>query len=122
MDRDRRAHILSDFAGELSVDDAVNELRFHPFNSAHFVLDRSVITSTIGCGEKVRATTTWSVLVHPDGVVVFDTGIHESAIDDVAAEWGTAAERIGVPLMQRGQEVSARLAALGLSPRDVRYV
>ena len=95
---------------------------FHPFASAHFILDQSVLTVTLGCGDKVKATTTWSVVKHPEGAVVIDTGIHPGAIDDADAAWGTGEERIGVPLMERGQEVTAQLARIGLAPSDVRYV
>jgi glyoxylase-like metal-dependent hydrolase (beta-lactamase superfamily II) len=100
----------------------VREVVFHPFNSCHFVLDQSVLTVTLGCGTKVKATTTWSVVRHPEGVVVIDTGVAKAAIDDADSSWGTSEERIGVPLMARGQEVEARLASLGLGPGDVRYV
>ncbi|MCY4086225.1 MAG: N-acyl homoserine lactonase family protein [Actinomycetia bacterium] len=98
------------------------ELTFYPFNSCHFVLDRSVLTVTLGCGEFVKSTTTWGVIVHPDGVVVVDTGVHASAIGDAPETWGTAEDRIGVPLMRLGQEVPAQLARIGLSRTDVRYV
>jgi glyoxylase-like metal-dependent hydrolase (beta-lactamase superfamily II) len=85
-------------------------------------LDQSVLTVTLGCGEKVKATTTWSVIKHPEGTVVVDTGISKLAIEDVAESWGTAEERIGVPLMERGQEVESQLEKVGVTPSDVRYV
>src|SRR4029079_7603406 len=68
-------------------------ISFHPFASAHFILDQSVLTVTLGCGEKRRATTTWAVVKPPEGAVVIDTGIHPGAIDDADAAWGTGEER-----------------------------
>ena len=100
----------------------MGELTFTPFNSCHFILDRSVLTVTLGCGQPEKATTTWSVITHPDGIVVVDTGVHDSAVADASKAWGDADERIGVPLMHAGQEVPAQLEKLGLSPGDVRYV
>lgn len=100
----------------------MGEIAFHPFNSCDFILDRSVLTATLHCGEKVRCVTTWSVVRHPEGIVVIDTGVHDSAISDVGEAWGSADERIGMPLMRRGQEIPAQLARLGIDPADVRYV
>src|SRR5437762_8844582 len=98
------------------------ELAFHPFNSCFFVLDQSVLTVTLGCGEKRKCTTTWAVIEHPEGAVVIDTGVDKGAIDDVEGTWGAQEDRVGVPLMERGQEVEAQLAKVGLKPSDVRYV
>ena len=98
------------------------EIAFHPFNSCFFVLDQSVLTVMIDCGEKRKCTTTWAVVKHPEGAVVVDTGVDPGAIEDVEGAWGSQEDRVGVPIMERGQEVLAQLARVGLQPSDVRYV
>ncbi|MEI8262001.1 MAG: N-acyl homoserine lactonase family protein [Actinomycetes bacterium] len=97
-------------------------LEFHPFLSAEFVLDQSVMTVGVGCGVTTRITVTWSVVKHPEGVVLIDTGMCKEVITDADSAWGTGEERLGVPIMHRGQEISAQLAKIGLVPADVRYV
>ncbi len=57
----------------------MSRLSWHPFNSCNFILDRSVLTVTVECGTPVLCTTTWSVLEHPEGIVVFDTGDNKVA-------------------------------------------
>jgi glyoxylase-like metal-dependent hydrolase (beta-lactamase superfamily II) len=98
------------------------EISFQPFAGAHFILDQSVLTATLGCGTNVKATTTWSLIKHPEGNVVVDTAITKTVLQDVGANWGGAEERIGVPLMEPGQEIETQLARAGLAPSDVRYV
>ena len=91
-------------------------------NSCNFILDKSVLTVMVDCGKKELCTTTWSVLQHPDGVVVFDTGVNKAAITDADTAWGKAEDRVGYPLMEPGWDVPSRLAKLGIDPADVRYV
>ncbi len=92
-------------------------MRFYVFNSAHYLVNQCLMTANMGCGSTVNITTTWSVLVHPEGTVLFDTGVIKSAVGQSLGE-----QEMDVPLMYPGQEVAAQLTRLGLSANDVRYV
>jgi N-acyl homoserine lactone hydrolase len=82
-------------------------MRWYPFNSAHYVVDPGLMRVDAAPGPAVRITTTWSVLAHPEGVVVIDTGAPPS---DPAAE------------MPEGNDVRSRLAGIGIAADDVSYV
>ncbi|MFL5846413.1 MAG: N-acyl homoserine lactonase family protein [Solirubrobacteraceae bacterium] len=97
-------------------------MAFHPFNSANFILDRSIITCGIGCGERIKVTATWSVVRHPEGIVVIDTGLNSGVISDADEAWGTGEERLGVPEFPPERQLTKQLAAIGIAPSDVRYV
>jgi glyoxylase-like metal-dependent hydrolase (beta-lactamase superfamily II) len=77
-----------------------------PFNSAYYSVPSELMRAG-AVGPPLRITTTWSVLEHPQGVVVIDTG---APVDDPAAE------------MAPGADVAARLRAIGLTTGNVRYV
>lgn len=97
-------------------------IAWHPMNSCNFILDKSVLTVMVDCGQKEKCTTTWSVLEHPEGLVVFDTGVNKAAITDADEAWGKVEDRVGYPLMEPGWDLPSRLAGFGLDPKDVRYV
>ena len=86
---------------------AGERLRWYPFNSAHYAVDPELMRVGAPPGPAMRITTTWSVLVHPRGVVVIDTGAPPG---DPAAE------------MPDGNDVRSRLAGIGIVPDDVAYV
>jgi N-acyl homoserine lactone hydrolase len=98
------------------------ELKFHPFNSANFWLDQSIITAGVGCGERIMVTVTWSVIKHPDGIVVVDTGVNSGVVEDAAAAWGTGEDRLGVPEFPADRVLTKQLEKIGIAPGDVKYV
>jgi glyoxylase-like metal-dependent hydrolase (beta-lactamase superfamily II) len=93
--------------------------RWTPMNSAHYLVDRSLMVANRDPGISVRITTTWSVLEHPAGVVVIDTGV---APETAATSWQARDRSPDQPVMAPGGTVTARLAALGIRRSDVRYV
>lgn len=96
---------------------APTSVRLYVFNSAHYLVNQCLMTANTGCGSKVNITTTWSVLVHPEGAVLFDTGVSKSAVGQSLGE-----QEMDIPLMYPGQEVTSQLTRIGLTPNDVRYV
>jgi glyoxylase-like metal-dependent hydrolase (beta-lactamase superfamily II) len=97
-------------------------ISFHPFNSANFILDQSILTVGQGCGQSVKATATWGVIRHPEGIVVVDTGLNSGIVEDAAANWGTGEDRLGVPEFPPERMLKNQLASIGIAPADVRYV
>ena len=83
--------------------------------------DQSVFTHMDGMGTPVEVPTLMFLIEHPEGRVLFETGLHPSLAVDPAAHWGArAAER--KPRMQPEQSVERQLARIGVLPKDVRYV
>ena len=58
---------------------------------------------------------------HPRGRVLFDSGLHPATQTDAAGRLGAAAQVFTVEFAP-GEELPARLAALDLDVRDVRYL
>jgi glyoxylase-like metal-dependent hydrolase (beta-lactamase superfamily II) len=58
---------------------------------------------------------------HPDGLALFDSGLHPETRTDPAGRLREAA-RLYTVEFEPGEEVAARLAALGVDPRDVRFL
>jgi glyoxylase-like metal-dependent hydrolase (beta-lactamase superfamily II) len=61
------------------------------------------------------------VVVHPEGTLLFDTGLHPDAARDPQARLGGAAAVFEVA-MGRGEDAAARMAAAGLVPHEVRWL
>jgi N-acyl homoserine lactone hydrolase len=100
----------------------MTEMTFHPFQSASFWVDQAVITCGVGAGEQIKITTTWSVIRHPEGIVLVDTGLHSGIVSDAAANWGTGEDRLGVPEFPPERLLLRQLDSIGITPGDVRYV
>jgi N-acyl homoserine lactone hydrolase len=60
---------------------------------------------------------------HPSaGLILVDTGLHPSIATDPKANWGRLASRFGKPKLEIGEDVPARLRALGVGPGQVSIV
>jgi N-acyl homoserine lactone hydrolase len=67
-----------------------------------------------------------TLVVHPRGRLVFDTGLHRDTMTDMAARYGEQRARERARVMsvrsQAGDDVVGQLATLGLHPADVTHV
>jgi len=97
-------------------------LQIYALCGGYLDLDR---TSMLPDGSPSRR---WTVpvscylITHPQGHVLFDTGVHcEAQTDPVGRLGAERAQRIGVS-SQPGDDVVHELARLGLQPVDMRYV
>jgi N-acyl homoserine lactone hydrolase len=61
------------------------------------------------------------LIEHPEGLVVFETGLHPALAVDPKAHWGArATER--KPRMRPEQFIERQLDRIGVAPKDVRSV
>ena len=92
--------------------------------------DQSVFTHMQGMGTPVEVSTPIFLIDHPEGKVLFETGLHKDVATDPVGHWG---ERVlhgksyvrGTewrPKMSPDQAVENQLAKLGIEPDDIRYV
>lgn len=83
--------------------------------------DQSVFTHMQGMGSPVEVPTLMFLIEHPEGLVVFETGLHPALAVDPKAHWGArAAER--KPRMRPEQFIERQLERIGVAPKEVRYV
>lgn len=74
-----------------------------------------------GVGRKVYEPWFFYVVVHPRGVVIFDTGVHPELIADPRARIGEWADLVELE-MSPGDDVVSQLASIDLRPEDVDHV
>ncbi len=70
---------------------------------------------------RIRVPVPCYLIDHPSGKVLFDTGLHVDTQSDPAGRLGLAAKIYQVEF-QAGEEISARLAALGVEADAIRYL
>jgi glyoxylase-like metal-dependent hydrolase (beta-lactamase superfamily II) len=74
-----------------------------------------------GVDGEIRVPVPSFLIDHPNGPVLFDTGLHPHLQTDPRARLGVLASIFGVEF-QGGEEVSGRLQAIGVDPARVRYL
>jgi glyoxylase-like metal-dependent hydrolase (beta-lactamase superfamily II) len=62
------------------------------------------------------------LIVHPQGKLLFDTGVHCDALSDPVARLGKRIAALFALRSRAGEDVVSQLAALALRPDDIRYV
>jgi N-acyl homoserine lactone hydrolase len=70
---------------------------------------------------RLRVPVPCFLIEHPQGAVLFDSGLHPQTQHDPGGRLGPVAKVFGVEFAP-GEEVAARLAALGVEAADVRYL
>jgi glyoxylase-like metal-dependent hydrolase (beta-lactamase superfamily II) len=70
---------------------------------------------------RLRVPVPCFLIDHPRGMVLFDSGLHPDAGRDPAGRLGAAARVFDVEF-RAGEDVAARLAALGVDPAAVRHL
>jgi glyoxylase-like metal-dependent hydrolase (beta-lactamase superfamily II) len=86
----------------------------------HF--DRSVFTYGEGMGVDWRVPSLMFLIEHPDGRVLFETGLDERLADDAAGYWGEGTAGDLRPEVRRQDTIVPQLARLGLTPEDIGHV
>ena len=62
------------------------------------------------------------LIVHPKGRVLFDTGLHEKTLENPADYVGDLIAKYHTFHFHKGEEIAARLQAVGLQPDDINIV
>src|SRR5574341_25448 len=85
-------------------------------------LDRASMLSDLPPGSPWTVPVSSYLVVHPQGRLLFDTGVHCQTLTDPIGRMGAArASRIRIR-SQVGDDVVSQLARLGLQPDDITYV
>ena len=83
--------------------------------------DSKLFFPNVEKGEKFTIPVPSYLITHPQGNVVFDTGIHCQAIHDPIGRLGKIA-KVFVPRSEPGQEIVGQLSKFKLTPKDIKYV
>jgi N-acyl homoserine lactone hydrolase len=84
--------------------------------------DRSVFFPDNAPGTRMTIPVSSYLLIHPQGRVLFDTGVHCQAITDPIGRLGERRATRWTVRSQAGDDVVSQLARVGMRPEDITYV
>ena len=84
-------------------------------------LDRSILVAGTDMGVKIRVPVYAVLLMHDEGPILVDAGMHPLGLTEPERAWGPRA-RIIRPEITAADMIEARLAELGVKPADLRMV
>ncbi|MCC5926038.1 MAG: N-acyl homoserine lactonase family protein [Bacteroidetes bacterium] len=97
-------------------------MKLYITSSGELNLDQGWLTAMTNHGNRIDIPVPMYIIDHPDGLVVFDTGMNIAVVPDNGAEyWGPVAGAF-TPTMSREQGIDRQLNRIGKSVEDVRYV
>lgn len=96
-------------------------MKLHLLSGGRLRMRKSIFVPDAERTETIELPVSASLLRHPQGNVLFDTGCHPAVPDDPEARWGGLA-RLMTPIMPKGDNVVAGLEALGLRCDDIDIV
>ena len=105
-------------------------MRLYYMLGAMLHFDQSVFTHMLGMGTTIAVPTPIFLIDHPEGKVVFETGVHRDVVTDSVGHWGEhvlhgnnyVRGRDWAPQLTADNLVENQLAALGIGTDDIRYV
>ena len=105
-------------------------MRLYYMLGAMLHFDQSVFTHMLGMGTTIAVPTPIFLIDHPEGKVLFETGVHRDVVTDPMGHWGEhvlhgnnyVRGRDWAPQLTGDNLVENQLAALGIQPDDIRYV
>ena len=105
-------------------------MRLYYMLGAMLHFDQSVFTHMLGMGNTIAVPTPIFLIDHPEGKVLFETGVHRDVATDPVGHWGEhvlhgnnyVRGRDWAPQLTADNLVENQLAALGISTDDIRYV
>ncbi|WP_331234722.1 N-acyl homoserine lactonase family protein [Natronorarus salvus] len=95
--------------------------RIHGLNTAYWTLDHSLAVQATRIGEPLRATVPCFLIEHPEGLVLFDTGVNHGMIEDPTGYGAPHMEGFVEGIEPQGS-VDEQLEGLGVSPEEVDTV
>jgi N-acyl homoserine lactone hydrolase len=95
--------------------------RLYCFVGGMLTYDQSIMTFMQGMGQSIEVPTHFFLIEHPNGRVLFETGLHPNVAVDAEAHWGERARALK-PQMTLDQAADRQLATLGIEPQDIDYV
>jgi len=99
----------------------MNDMKLYCIQSGSVKTDKSFATAGRGMGEEIVVPVSLYLITHPQGNVLFDTGMDINVIEKPEETWGPVSA-IFSPIMKKGEDVVSQLDKLGYKPSDINYV
>jgi len=97
-------------------------LRVHALCCGSLEFERVLFFPAEAPGPRMVIPVSSFLVVHPQGKLLFDTGVHCDALADPVARLGKRVAALFTLRSRAGEDVVSQLAALGVQPDDIRYV
>lgn len=97
-------------------------LRIYALSCGSLEFDRNLFFPASEPGVRIVMPVSSYLIVHPQGKVLFDTGIHCEALTDPAGRLGKRVASLFGIRSRAGEDPMGQLALLGVKPEDIRYV
>lgn len=98
----------------------MSKMRMYAFSSGTYVVDKGTLNNR-EWGTKYEHPNPMYAFEHPQGIVLFDTGVNHRGLSDPKAWWGSAADGMEIKVTEEDC-MPARLSSVGIRPEDVTYV
>ena len=96
-------------------------MKLYPILGGLLDCDKGLLLGGAPSGERLVVPVPYFLIEHPQGNVVFDTGMNKACITDPKGTWGRAADFFR-PVYKEDEDIVSQLAKLGYQPSDIRYV
>jgi N-acyl homoserine lactone hydrolase len=97
-------------------------MRLYTLTCGYFEIRKRMFLANAEDGEtRLRIPVPAFLLTHPQGNVLFDTGLHAAGLADPWGRWGGLNKALA-PLLTPDDHILRQLASLDVKPRDIRYV
>jgi len=96
-------------------------MKMHLLSGGRLRMRRGVYYPGAAKDETVELPVSCTLLKHPQGLVLFDSGCHPSVATDAEARWGTLA-RFMTPIFAEQDTLMAQLPLAGVAPADIDVV
>jgi len=97
-------------------------MKLYITSSGELALDQGWLTAMTNVGTRIDIPVPMYIIDHPDGLVVFDTGMNIAVIPDNGAEYWGPVSGAFTPTMTRDQGIDRQLQRIGKTVADVKYV
>src|SRR5262245_29773840 len=97
-------------------------MRVYALSCGALEFERHLFFPAAEAGVRITMPVSSYLIAHPQGQVLFDTGIHCDALVDPVARLGKRVAGLFAIRSRPGEDVVSQLAMLGVRPDDIRYV
>jgi glyoxylase-like metal-dependent hydrolase (beta-lactamase superfamily II) len=96
-------------------------MKLYFFDGGALTCDKSSITLNRGAGTLIDIPITFFLIQHPQGNMLYDTGLARECLEDPDKHWGIVAKSYQFKFSKE-QYITERLATVGIKPDDIKYV
>jgi len=96
-------------------------MKMHLLSGGRLRMRRGIYYPGAAREETMEMPVSCTLLKHPQGLVLFDTGCHPSVINDAEARWGSLA-RFMTPIFAEPDTLISQLPLAGVTPEDIDVV